>query len=302
MSVVDDGVKNRRGLRFDPVWSRRLLRRAGVIVAFVIVGTVAVAFLMPMYWMFTGSFKLQLMTMQVPPEIIPTRVTLKNYYDLFTSAFPVFRWMLNSIIVSLGTVFLTLLVSSLTGYSFGKKTFPGQSVLFFILLSCMMLPKQVTLIPLLIFMRDLGLRNTYLGMILPLAASPFGIFLMKQFMSSIPNELIDAARIDGASEWGIYWRVIVPLSKPVFGTLGIFSFMTAWNDFMWQLIMASDLEMMTMTVGVNKLAFQPMGEMMIRNYGLIMACGVFGALPMIAIFIAFQRYFVQGITVGAVKG
>lgn len=302
MSIANYPITRSRSLSFGEMWSRKVAPRAGILLALAIVASVAIIFLMPLYWMFSGSFKFQTATMQVPPEFIPSKITLQNYVDLFTSRFPVVRWLANSIIVSTGASLLTLVVSSLTGYSFGKKVFPGQNVLFFILLACMMLPKQVTLIPLFLLMKNLGLYNTYPGLILPLAASPFGIFLMKQFMSSIPNELLDAAKIDGASEWGTYRHIVLPLSVPALGALGIFAFMNAWGDFMWQLIMVRGNDMMTITVGIAKLASIPVGNLLVRNYGLLMAGGTFGALPMIIFFLLFQRYFVKGITTGAVKG
>lgn len=281
---------------------RRAFRRSPPVIATIIVAIVAALFLMPLYWMFTGSLKLQIATMKVPPEIIPTQVTLQNYVDLFESGIPIWRWLLNSVTVSVGTLVGTLALSSLAGYSFAKKKFPGDRVLFFIVLAVMMLPKQISLIPLYLTMRRYGLYNTHLGMILPLVASPFGFFMMRQFISTIPNELIDAAKIDGASEWGIFWRVILPLSKPALAALGIFTFMSAWNDFMWQLVMAKDSDMMTLPIGVSALAYMPMGESVIVNIGLLMAGATFGAMPMLITFVAFQRYFVRGITVGAVKG
>lgn len=272
------------------------------VAALVVLTTFAVMFLLPMYWMFTGSFKAQIVTIKTPPELFPARPTLENWANLFGSDLPVLRWLANSLIVAGGTMALTLLLSSLTGYSFGKKQFRGSRVLFWLMLATMMLPSQVVLIPLFIAVRRLQLYNTYWGMILPMVASPFGVFLVKQFMATIPNEIMDAARIDGVSEWGMYWRIILPLSGPGLASLAIFSFSNAWNNFMWQLLMAGNIEMSTLPVGVSAMARTAMGDRAIVDIGLLMAGGTFGALPMILFFLVFQRYFIKGITLGAVKG
>ncbi len=266
----------------------------------------AVTFLMPMYWMITGSFKLQTVTMAVPPEFIPTNPTLENWTRLFDGPWPVWRWVVNSIAVSLLTVVLVLAISSLTGYGFGKKKFPGSNTLFFILLSTMFLPSQVMLIPLFLMVRAMHLTDTTLGtyfaMALPMISSPFGVFLIKQFCSTIPDELLDAARIDGASEWRVFTDIVVPLLKPSLAALSIFTFNQAWNFFMWHMIVATDKTQYTIPVGVSYIARTPAFGKAITDIGLSMAGGTFGAFFMIVFFIAFQQYFIRGITFGAVKG
>ena len=266
----------------------------------------AVTFLMPMYWMITGSFKLQTVTMAVPPEFIPTNPTLENWTRLFDGPWPVWRWVVNSIAVSLLTVVLVLAISSLTGYGFGKKKFPGSNTLFFILLSTMFLPSQVMLIPLFLMVRAMHLTDTTLGtyfaMALPMISSPFGVFLIKQFCSTIPDELLDAARIDGASEWQVFTDIVVPLLKPSLAALSIFTFNQAWNFFMWHMIVATDKAQYTIPVGVSYIARTPAFGKAITDIGLSMAGGTFGAFFMIVFFIAFQQYFIRGITFGAVKG
>jgi multiple sugar transport system permease protein len=266
----------------------------------------AVTFLMPMYWMITGSFKLQTVTMAVPPEFIPTNPTLENWTRLFDGPWPVWRWVVNSIAVSLLTVVLVLAISSLTGYGFGKKKFPGSNMLFFILLSTMFLPSQVMLIPLFLMVRAMHLTDTTLGtyfaMALPMISSPFGVFLIKQFCSTIPDELLDAARIDGASEWQVFTDIVVPLLKPSLAALSIFTFNQAWNFFMWHMIVATDKTQYTIPVGVSYIARTPAFGKAITDIGLSMAGGTFGAFFMIVFFIAFQQYFIRGITFGAVKG
>ncbi|MCD6318215.1 carbohydrate ABC transporter permease [Candidatus Aerophobetes bacterium] len=268
------------------------------ILALLVVIILAITFLMPLYWMVTGSFKVMTATYVVPPDLFPKNPTIENYIQLLFRNIPSFRWLTNSFIVAGGATILIILFSSLAGYSFAKKRFPGRTILFWLLLATIMLPLQVTFIPLFILMRRLNLFNTLLGMLLPGVAWPFGIFLMRQFIQTIPSEIIDAGRIDGASEIGIWWRIIIPLSKPALGALGIFSFMGVWNDYMWQLVMAKDVKMMTLPVGVSGVM---RGQTLI-NYGLGMAGATFAFIPMLVIFLVFQSYFVKGLTMGAVKG
>lgn len=271
-------------------------------VALAILTMIAILFLFPLYWMVTGSFKLQLAAVSTPPDLFPIRPTFENWRNLFGADLPVLRWFANSLIVAGATTALSLLLASLSGYSFGKKRFRGATMLFWLMLATMMLPSQVILIPLYIVVRQLHLYNTYWGMILPMVASPFGVFLIKQFMATIPNEILDAARMDGVSEWGMYWRIIIPLSGAGLAALGIFTFSNTWNNFMWQLLMANDLRMFTLPVGVSAMSKTAVGDRAIIDIGLLMAGGTFGALPMILFFLVFQRYFVKGITFGAVKG
>jgi multiple sugar transport system permease protein len=276
------------------------------LISYLMLAVLAVTFLLPLYWMFTGSFKLQQVTMAVPPEFFPSQPTLENWTQLFNGPWPIWRWVANSVIVSLLTVVLVLIVSSLTGYGFGKKKFPGSNVLFIVLLSTMFLPSQVILIPLFLLVRTLHLTSstlgTYFAMAMPMISSPFGIFLIKQFCSSIPDELVDAARIDGASEWGVFTRIMLPLLKPALAALAIFTFNQAWNYFIWQMVIAQDKFQYTIPVGVSIISRTPSAGKMITDIGLTMAGGSFGALFMIAFFIAFQQYFIKGITFGAVKG
>jgi multiple sugar transport system permease protein len=266
----------------------------------------AFSFILPLYWMLSGSFKLQTVTMSLPPEFFPKNPTLGNWERLFTGPWPVWRWVLNSIAVSLLTVFLVLLVASMTGYGFGKKKFPGSNVLFIILLTTMFLPNQVMLIPLFLLVRTMGLTSTlfgtYFAMALPIIPSPFGVFLVKQFCITIPDELLDAARIDGASEFGIYYRIALPLLRPALAALAIFTFNQSWNNFMWHMVLATDKFNYTIPVGISYIARTPAFGKMVTDIGLSMAGGTFGELFMIVFFLMFQRYFVKGITFGAVKG
>jgi len=284
---------------------RSAMERSTRFISYTLLTAFAVTFLLPLYWMFTGSFKLQTVTMAVPPEFIPIHPTLENWIRLFTGPWPIWRWVLNSAAVSLLTVVLVLIVSSLTGYGFGKKKFPGSNILFFILLSTMFLPNQVMLIPLFLLVRYLHLTSTLLGtyfaMAMPMISSPFGIFLIKQFCSTIPDELLDAARIDGASEWQVFTRIVLPLLKPALAALSIFTFNQAWNYFMWHMVLATDKYQYTVPVGVSIISRTPAIGKMLTDIGITMAGGSFGAVFMIGLFIAFQQYFIKGITFGAVK-
>lgn len=258
----------------------------------------ALASLLPLYWMVVGSFKVASNAMAVPPEFWPKAPTLQNWNKLLFGSSPSVRWFLNSLIISLGSAFFAVLTSAMAGYAFGKKIFPGRTFLFWLIIITMMLPKQISLIPLFIMMRDLKWINTYQGMIAPWVAYPFGIFLFKQYMPTIPNELIDAARIDGAGELQIFTRIILPLSKPAVGALAIFAFVAAWGDYIWQLIMVTQRPMLTLPVGVSKLV----SSLLNYDLGLALAGATFAFIPMLLIFLLFQDYFVKGITMGSVKG
>ena len=258
----------------------------------------ALASLMPLYWMAAGSLKLQRSAFAYPPELFPSVPTLENWQRLILDR-PAFQWLFNSFIVAGGIALTSVVTSSMAGYAFGKKQFPGRSILFWAFLLTMMLPRQIYLIPLFILMRDLDWFNTYQGMIAPYIVYPFGIFLMRQFMQAIPNELLEAGIIDGANELQIFSRIIVPLSRPAIGAIAIFSFMAGWNDYLWQLVMVTDEGMMTLPVGVSKLTASGVGSV---DIGVGMAGATFAFIPMLIVFLLFQKHFVKGITVGAVKG
>lgn len=285
--------------------NREALEKTTRLMGIIFLVIAAFTFLLPLYWMFSGSFKLQTVTMAIPPEIIPSNPTLENWLRLFNGPWPIWRWVVNSVVVSGITVVLVLIISSLTGYGFGKKKFPGSNLLFFILLMTMFLPNQVMLIPLFLLVRSLHLTSTLLGtyfaMAMPMISSPFGIFLIKQFSASIPDELLDAARIDGASEIRIFKDIVLPIIKPAMASLAIFTFNQSWNFFMWHMVIATDKFQYTIPVGVSIISRTPAFGKMITDIGLTMAGGTFGAIFMIGFFIAFQQYFIRGITLGAIK-
>jgi len=270
-------------------------------IKYLIVTLLALFFLMPLYWMVIGSLREMIGTMAAP-ELWPAHPTLRNYIDLFSTNYPVLRWMLNSFLIAGITTFLSVLVCCTMGYAFGKKQFPGKNLLFLLILVTMMLPKQASLIPLFILTKKLGLIDTIWGVILPSISWPYGVFLMRQFMQEVPDDLIECARIEGAGELRIFSRIVMPLVKPAVSTLSIIMFMQAWGDFMWQLIILKSKENWTMNVGLSVLIQNASGGANVINYGLAMAGGCFAALPVIIIFLACQKYFIRGVTLGAVKG
>ena len=252
--------------------------------------------LLPLFWMLSTSLKEIRAAIQIPPEWIPAHPTLVNYQVLFARA-PALRWMLNSGIVASAHTVSMLLFCSMAGYAFAKKDFPGKTAMFWALLSTMMIPGMVLLVPLFLLVSRMGLINNFGGLILPGLVGAFGVFLMKQAIQTLPTELLDAAKIDGASEFGVYSRVVLPLSKPALAVLGIFSFIGAWNDFLWPLLITQSKMMRTLAVGLATLQQESM-----TDYGLLMAGSVIAAAPMIIVFFACQKHFLKGLTIGALKG
>ena len=256
----------------------------------------ALAALLPLYWLLTGSVKAPDALMKVPPEIVPRDVTFAHLQNLFEVT-PAARWLLNSLLIAGITTTSNVILCSMAGYGFAKMTFPGRRTLFWICLCTMMVPAQVTVIPLFLMVRGMGLIDTYAGIVLPSLATAFGIFLMKQFIQSMPDSMIEAARIDGSSEFMIFWRIIFPLSKPAVAVLAILTFTSSWNSFLWPLLVAVDDHLWTLPVGIASL-----NDNFFKDYGMTMAGAAVAAVPMIVLFLFLQRYFLKGLTVGAVKG
>jgi multiple sugar transport system permease protein len=219
-------------------------------------------------------------------------------FDILFSDHPSWRWLLNSVIVSALGTGAVVTVSGLAGYVFAKKRFPGRTLLFWTIIATMTVPAAVTLIPLYLTVHELGWLNSYQGLMAPYVASAFGVFLIRQFMHTIPDELIDAARIDGAGEIRVFGQVIVPLSTPAFGSLAVFTFITLWNDYVWPLVTVRQSSMATFNLGIAKVA----AGVEATNFGTLFAGAFVSFLPMLVVFVLFQRFFVRGITVGSVKG
>ena len=253
-------------------------------------------FLFPLYWIVTGSFKDRIEITAREPIWFPMDPTVENYAKLFDN--PAFLWLFNIIFISAAAMVLTCITASLAGYALGKKRFIGRGVLFTIIICAMALPKQVIVIPLNQEMTNIfHLNDTLWAVILPTVGWPFGVFLMKQFAETIPTEILEAARVDGAGELRTFMTVVLPMIKPGIGALAIFTFVNTWNDYFLQLVMLNSEEVWTLPLGIAKLQ----GEMS-SDFGLIMAGAALASIPIIVVFIAFQKYFTQGIAMGAVKG
>ena len=263
--------------------------------AVVILVLITLFFLFPLYWIVTGSFKDAIEINAREPIWFPQNPTVDNYARLFEH--PAFLWLFNIVFISAMAMILTCVTASLAGYALGKKRFYGRGILFTIIICAMALPKQVIVIPLLQEMSALGLNNNLLAVILPTVGWPFGIFLMKQFSETIPTEMLEAARIDGASEARTFVSIVFPMVKPGVGALAIFTFVNTWNDYFLQLIMLQRREVLTISTGIARLQ----GEVS-SDFGLIMAGAALAAIPIVTVFLMFQKYFTQGITMGAVKG
>ena len=265
------------------------------IISVIILVALVLFFLFPLYWIVTGSFKDRIEITAREPIWFPMDPTVENYAKLFDN--PAFLWLFNIIFISAAAMVLTCITASLAGYALGKKRFIGRGVLFTIIICAMALPKQVIVIPLAQLMTFLNLKDTLWAVILPTVGWPFGVFLMKQFSESIPTEILEAARVDGAGELRTFASVVFPMIKPGIGALAIFTFVNTWNDYFLQLVMLITEEKWTLPLAIANMQ----GEMS-TDYGLIMAGAALASVPIIIVFIAFQKYFTQGIAMGAVKG
>ena len=300
---------------------------AYAILAIILISIMAVLFAFPLYWIITGSFKTGAAINSTTPVWWPDKWVLTNYQKLFAgksaplwqlavpfgSKFsadgePIYfsvgptapaaiRWMINTVFMAVMSMIFTCITAAMAGYALAKKRFVGRKLLFTLIVCAMALPKQVIVIPLAQEMKLLHLSDTLWAVILPTVGWPFGVFLMKQFSETIPNEILEAARVDGAGELKTFFSVVFPMIKPGIGALAIFTFVNTWNDYFLQLVMLTSKEKWTLPLAIANLQ----GEMS-SDFGLIMAGAALAAIPIIVVFIAFQKYFTQGIAMGAVKG
>jgi multiple sugar transport system permease protein len=254
----------------------------------------------PFLWMVTTSLKTPGTEFSYPPQILPDQFDLTNYQTLFFNL-PFARYFLNTLFITIVTVVGQLLISSVAAYGFARLNFMGRDTIFVLYLTTMMIPFQITLIPLYLIISQLGWVNTYQGLIVPGISSAFGIFLLRQAFLNIPRDYQDAARIDGASEWTIFWRVFLPLNGPTLTTLGVFAFMGTWTDLIWPLLIARTEQMRTLELGLAYFNARP-NAFLQPNWPLLMAGSVVVMLPVLIIYIFAQRYFVQGIALSGVKG
>lgn len=250
----------------------------------------------PFVWMVVSSFKPEAEVRAVPPTWWPETVTAENYDELFTRLdFP--TYFLNSAIVALAVTAGNIVFCSMLGYALAKLEFPGKRALFGLVLGTLMVPGVVTFVPLFVLITNLGLANSLPGMILPFLAGPFGVFLMRQYVLGLPDELIQAARVDGAGELTIFARVIMPLCGPAIATLGVLTFLTSWNNFLWPLVVATEEDKYTLPVA---LALYATGQNA-TQYGLLLAGSVVVVIPVLAVFLLLQRFIMQGVAMTGIK-
>jgi multiple sugar transport system permease protein len=270
--------------------------RPGTLLLHLLLVLGAVLAMLPMIWMISASFMPAGAANSYPPRLFPAEFTTEHYRALFTRL-QIGRFLLNSTIIATVVTSISLLINSMAGYAFAKLRFRYRDRIFRLLTIGLVIPVQVAMLPLFLLMRELGLINTYWGVIIPSLASIFGIFLIRQYAISIPDDLLDAARIDGASEWRIYRSIVLPVITPILATLAIWTFLTTWNDFMWPLIVLSDESRYTLPVGLAALA----GEHALDTE-LMMAGSMLTVTPVLIVFLILQRYYIQGVMMGSVKG
>lgn len=256
----------------------------------------AILWILPVLWMFSTSVKPESLVIAPVPQWLPPKVTWENYARAVTRA-PLFQWIVNSALTSGLATLITLALDSMAAYAFARLRFPGRDLLFTTVLATLMVPAQVTLVPMYLLFNEAGLLNTYWAVILPHGARALGVFLLRQFMLGLPYELEDAARVDGASRYVIFTRVILPLSRPALAALAIFTFVWTWNDFTWPLISLTSQALYTLPVGLSTLV-----GYYARDYGMLMAGATIASLPMLVVFLLFQKQFIEGVSFTGLKG
>ena len=316
---------------FDRLDVEQRKERVYYIFSCIVICVIAFTFLFPLYWIITGSFKAKAEIISSTPTWWPEEWVMTNYENLMSKrSAPLFdftipglkinafgyvfklgttmiitgptvpgaiRWLINTVFMSVAAMLLTCLTAAMAGYALAKKRFYGKTVLFSLIVCAMALPKQVILIPLVREMAALNLYDTIWAVIFPVVGWPFGVFLLKQFAEGIPTEMVEACRIDGASEWRTFTDVMFPMIKPGVGACAIFTFINSWNDYFMQLIMLTANKNLTISLGIATMQ----GESS-TDYGLLMAGAALASVPIIIVFLIFQKYFTKGITMGAVKG
>jgi multiple sugar transport system permease protein len=266
-------------------------------------GVLAIVWLLPIVWVVVTSFKVTADIVKLPPEWIPWPMTADHYYEvLFSSSRTarIGRAFLNSLVIALGTVAIVVVTSAMTAYPLARMRFPGRDLVFTLLIGSLMIPNAVVLVPQYVLVQRLGWLSTYQGLIVPEAATTFafGVFLLRQFFLTMPGELEDAARIDGANAWQVFTRVVLPLSQPVLAALAIFAFRSAWNDFLWPLIAVNKPEMFPLPVALALLRSAYSSE----SYGPIMAGAALSAVPLLVVFVVANRRIVEGVRLSGLKG
>jgi multiple sugar transport system permease protein len=286
-------VTTATGPRLDP---QRLVLTIALV-------TLALLWLVPVVWVLVTSLKLSENIVRLPPEWIPWPATAGHYHEVLLSSSRtarIGRAFLNSLVVSIGTVILVVTTAAMAAYPLARMRFPGRDLVFVLLVGSLMIPNAVVLVPQYVLTQQLGWLSTYQGLIVPEAATTFafGVFLLRQFFVTMPGELEDAALIDGANAWQVFWRIVLPLSQPVLAALAIFAFRSAWNDFLWPLIAVNKPEMFPLPVALALLRSAYAAE----SYGPIMAGAILSAIPLLVVFIIANRRIVEGVRLSGLKG
>ncbi|WLI91636.1 carbohydrate ABC transporter permease [Massilia sp. R2A-15] len=268
-------------------------KRTGVNILLALAGALTI---FPLAWMLSVSFMTPGEASHFPPPLLPAHPTLANYRELFAQA-GIGRYFANSVLLAVAATLLSLTFNVGAGYAFAKLRFRGRERVFKLLLGALVIPGQLAMLPLFLILKQMGLVNTYLGVLVPAAASIFGIFLVRQYALTIPDALLEAARLDGASEIRIFRSIVLPLLSPILVTLAIFSFLASWNDFMWPLIILTDKDLYTLPVALASLSREH-----VQDNEMMMAGSVLTIFPVLLLFLGMQRYYIQGLLMGSVKG
>jgi len=255
----------------------------------------AAVWMIPLIWMFSLSLSSNEALKSDTTSILPVDLTFENLLGVLEGG-QTGQWLFNSVVVTGLTTLGTLLFAAMAGFAFARIPFAGKKVVYPLVLAGLMVPREAMFVPLFLMFAEAELHNTYEALILPRVALPLGVFIMTQFMAAIPSEIEEAARVDGASRWGVFWRIMLPMSAPALTALGIFTYILTWNDFLWPLVSATQREMFTITTGLASLQgnFAQATEL-----GSLMARGVFASLPLIVLFLIFQKHLVRGISLGS---
>jgi multiple sugar transport system permease protein len=278
----------------DPVRLRRRKVRTGTIVIGVVLAAGALLTAFPFVWMIFASVKPRSESVAYPPQLLPQNPTFEFYVELFATL-DFGRYLINTLAIVV-ICMVGLLLMAAAGYGFAKFSFPGRDALFFLVLVTMMIPGQVTMIPSYLIINGMGLTNTLIGIALPMLVSGFSVFLFRQFMLTIPTEVLEAARVDGAGEWRIFLRIVLPMSGPILAVQVVLTFIAGWNSFLWPLIIANDQKLYTLSVGLSLL-----NQQIATNPSLQMAASTLMVVPILIVFVIFQRYVVQGFALSGLK-
>jgi multiple sugar transport system permease protein len=294
--AVEEAAAARAGLEYSRAARRNLvLRWTKGLGAYLVLTVFAAIAIGPFIYLLSPSFRNSVELFSYPPQWIPHSFYTGNFgYVLHQTSY--LRWALNTLIFATSVTLITLVLDTLAGYAFARMRFPGRTFLFVLVLSTLMIPSAVVIAPLYITISHLGLVNTFPGLILPMVVSPLGVFMMRQFISTLPEGLVEAARLDGASEWRIFTRIVLPLIKPAIVVLAVFTFMSQWVNFLWPLVSTTTDNMKTLTVGIASLQGQ-----FVTNWGVISAAAVMTMIPITIIFLILQKWFVQASMAGALK-